>query len=68
MGGRHVFMGYLNDPDNTSSTIDADGFLRTGDVGHTDKFGFIYITGRLKVVKIICHYITGMIHYTLNII
>ena len=49
MGGRHVFMGYLNDPDNTLSTINSEGFLRTGDVGQTDKFGFIYITGRLKV-------------------
>ncbi|XP_032780235.2 long-chain-fatty-acid--CoA ligase ACSBG2 [Daphnia magna] len=52
MGGRHVFMGYLNDPGNTSSVVNADGFLSTGDVGHTDKFGFVYITGRIKEILI----------------
>ncbi|XP_046633356.1 long-chain-fatty-acid--CoA ligase ACSBG2-like [Daphnia pulicaria] len=52
MGGRHVFMGYLNDPGNTSSVVDADGYLSTGDVGHTDKFGFVYITGRIKEILI----------------
>lgn len=49
-----MFMGYLNDPGNTSSVVDADGYLSTGDVGHTDKFGFVYITGRIKV----CRYIS----------
>jgi long-subunit acyl-CoA synthetase (AMP-forming) len=49
MGGRHVFMGYLNDPDQTAGTLDSEGFLSTGDVGQVDKFGFVYITGRLKV-------------------
>lgn len=49
LGGRHVFMGYLNDPGNTASTIDPDGYLNSGDIGHIDKFGFIHITGRLKV-------------------
>jgi acyl-CoA synthetase (AMP-forming)/AMP-acid ligase II len=49
MGGRHVFMGYLNDPANTAAAIDAEGFICTGDVGQVDKFGLIFITGRLKV-------------------
>jgi len=51
MGGRHVFMGYLNDQANTAATIDKDGFLCSGDVGQIDKFGFILITGRIKVKK-----------------
>lgn len=55
MGGRHVFMGYLNDPANTSATIDNEGFLHSGDVGHIDKFGFIMITGRIKVYQRACH-------------
>ena len=63
MGGRHVFMGYLNDPANTAAAIDADGFICTGDVGQVDKFGLIFITGRLKVTrktieKLVLHYAT----------
>lgn len=51
MGGRHVFMGYLNDPANTAAAIDPEGFLCTGDVGQVDKRGLIFITGRLKVKR-----------------
>lgn len=45
--GRHVFMGYLNDPDKTNETIDGEGWLYTGDMGYIDR-DFLYITGRLK--------------------
>jgi long-chain-fatty-acid--CoA ligase ACSBG len=46
--GRHVFMGYLNDPEKTNETLDDEGWLHTGDVGYVDKDGFVFITGRIK--------------------
>jgi long-chain acyl-CoA synthetase len=40
--------GYLNLPDSTAALIDADGWLRTGDIGALDDDGFLSITGRKK--------------------
>lgn len=50
--GRHIFMGYLNDAEKTSETVDSDGWLHTGDMGRIDDKGFVYITGRLKELLI----------------
>jgi long-chain-fatty-acid--CoA ligase ACSBG len=46
--GRSVFMGYLNEAEKTSEVFDADGYLRTGDIGRIDENGFLFITGRIK--------------------
>ena len=46
--GPQVMKGYLNNPEATSQAIDADGWLRTGDVGSVDADGFYYIVDRLK--------------------
>lgn len=46
--GRHIMMGYMNNPEKTRETIDADGWLHSGDVGRMDEDGFYYITGRIK--------------------
>ncbi|XP_037073692.1 very long-chain-fatty-acid--CoA ligase bubblegum-like [Pollicipes pollicipes] len=48
MGGRHVFMGYLNLPDKTEEAVDANGWLHSGDLGVVDDRGLISITGRSK--------------------
>jgi long-chain acyl-CoA synthetase len=50
--GPNNFLGYLKDPQATAETLDADGFLHTGDVGHIDADGFLYITDRKKDIII----------------
>ncbi len=50
--GTNVFMGYLNQPDQTAQTIDTEGWLHTGDVGTVDSEGFFRITDRMKDIII----------------
>lgn len=50
--GANVFKGYLNQPEKTAETIDADGWLHTGDVGTMDADGYFRITDRMKDIII----------------
>jgi len=43
-----VMKGYYNNPKATAETIDAEGWLHTGDVGYYDDKGFVYIIDRIK--------------------
>jgi cyclohexanecarboxylate-CoA ligase len=49
--GPMVFMGYT-DPALDAAAFDAEGFFRTGDLGHARADGHITLTGRLKDVII----------------
>lgn len=43
-----VLRGYWNRPSETALVKDADGWLRTGDLGRIDGDGFLFLTGRKK--------------------
>ncbi|KAG5227937.1 Ca4CL [Salix suchowensis] len=42
------FPGYFNNKEETARTIDADGWLHTGDIGYIDNDGDIFIVDRIK--------------------
>lgn len=46
--GFQQLIEYLHDPEGTARTVDADGWVHTGDQGRMDERGVITITGRLK--------------------
>lgn len=46
--GPNVMRGYLNNPEATAKTVDADGWLHTGDIGVVDAEGFLTVVDRLK--------------------
>ncbi len=46
--GANVMLGYYNAPEKTADAMTADGWLRTGDLGHRDADGFYFVTGRIK--------------------
>ncbi len=43
-----LMAGYLNKPDATAEVTTEDGWFRSGDIGHLDADGFLYVSDRLK--------------------
>jgi len=46
--GPTVMRAFYKSPEQTAKAFDAEGWLRTGDLGYRDADGFYFITGRLK--------------------
>jgi long-chain acyl-CoA synthetase len=50
--GGLIFPGYLDDPVKTAETVDADGWLHTGDIGTFDEAGYLRIVDRKREIII----------------
>lgn len=50
--GYNVMIAYYKLPQANAEAFTSDGWLKTGDIGHLDKYGELHITGRLKEVII----------------
>lgn len=48
--GPNVMLGYYRNPAATAEAFTEDGWFRTGDLGVTDRAGYVYVQGRLKTL------------------
>jgi acyl-CoA synthetase (AMP-forming)/AMP-acid ligase II len=46
--GPQIMKGYLNNPEATARTVDADNWLHTGDIGYADEDGHFFVVDRVK--------------------
>jgi long-chain acyl-CoA synthetase len=48
VSGPNIMLGYHNRPEETAAVLLPDGSFRTGDLGHLDADGYLFVTGRIK--------------------
>jgi len=51
--GPNVFSGYWNNPEANAGAFTPDGWFRTGDLGHFDRDGYLYLVGRVKEMVVL---------------
>ena len=51
--GPMIFRAYLHLPEQTREAKTSDGFFKTGDLGHLDADGYLFVTGRAKDMMIV---------------
>ena len=53
MRGPMIMKGYYNLPDVTKEALTPDGWFKSGDIGHMDPDGYVFVTGRKKELIIV---------------
>jgi len=51
--GPNIFLGYLDEPEQTARVLTSDGWLRTGDIATADEDGYLYLVDRAKDLIIV---------------
>lgn len=53
---KYKFRGYFDNCSATLAAVDDEGFFRTGDIGHFDEKGALFIEGRIKNIMQVFHF------------